>query len=132
MAVDAATAEGALVSADHRLRRRGRKIDVATFTVGTQLKHTPGLPDNDRRHTPAAVSSFVGSAPVTRLGAVGRCRRRTPANARTEPATAASAVCFARRLDRTHLLPRFHILQCSESIGVYAVPLVLLPEWTYP
>jgi len=59
---------------DARLRRRGRKIDVATFAVGAQLEHTPGLPDNDRRHTPAAVSSFVGSAPVTRSGAVGRCR----------------------------------------------------------
>ena len=34
MAVDAATAEGALVSADHRLCRHGRKIDVATFAVG--------------------------------------------------------------------------------------------------
>ena len=53
---------GALVCADHRLRRVGRKIDVATFAVGAQLEHTPGLPDDDRRHTPAAVSSFVGSA----------------------------------------------------------------------
>ena len=65
---------GALVCADHRLRRVGRKIDVATFAVGAQLEHTPGLPDDDRRHTPAALSSFVGSAPVTRSGAVGMCR----------------------------------------------------------
>src|SRR6478609_7208409 len=104
-------AEGALVSADHRLRRRGRKIDVATFAVGAQLEHTPGLPDDDHRHTPSAVSSFVGSAPVTRSGAVCSCRRRTPADARTEPAAAASAGCFAAQLHGTQLLSRFRILQ---------------------
>ena len=40
--------------------------------------------------------------------------------------------CFAAQLHGTHLLSRFRILQCSESIGVSAVPLALLPEWTYP
>ena len=38
----------------------------------------------------------------------------------------------APQLDGTHLLSRFRIRQCSESIGVSAVPLVLLLEWTYP
>ncbi len=72
MAVDAATAEGALVRADHRLRRPGRKIDVATFAVGAQLEHTPGLPDDDCRHIPAApviIRRFRASHTV------GRCRQ---------------------------------------------------------
>lgn len=44
--LDAPRAPGALEGADHRLRRLGRKVDVAAFAARTQLQHAASLPAN--------------------------------------------------------------------------------------
>ena len=90
--------------------------DVATFAVGAQLEHTPGLPDDDCRHTPAAavvIRRFRASHTV------GRCRQVPLAYAsRFED----SICCCGVRRDASPRagqhspLSRFRILQSSQKL----------------